>query len=317
MRKKRLVEYKSKLKCPECGSSNIVYDYDNGEVVCGSCGLVIFDEMINKQEEWRAYTFQEERARNRVGYPVSYVIHDKRLSTTMYHNRDPYGRELSSKTQEKMWRLRKWQRRFSIQLSDEEKFVKPMAELHRLADKLFIPRPLIENAGFIYRKASKKGLTRGYSIDGMVAASLYTVWRQRGIPRTLDEIANVSSVNKKNIGKCYRHLVKELNLEISVPNPFSYLSKAIEKLHVSSKTRRLAIEILKKVTNSPIAKGKSPNGLAAVSLYMAYIKNNNESIDSDCDERKTQEDIAKAAGVNRRTVGNLYKILKEELNSKD
>ena len=313
MRKESSVEYKSKLKCPDCGSSRIIYDHDNGEVVCGSCGLVIFEQMISGKEEWRAYNFQEERARNRVGYPVSYIIHDKGLSTVMY-DRDPYGHELSSKTKEEMLRLKKWQMRFSIQFSKEKKFIEPMAELHRLADKLFVPKSLTEDAGLIYRKASKKGLIRGYSTDSMIAASLYTVWRERGIPRTLDEIASVSSVNKKEIGKCYRHLVRGLNLKIPIQNPFPYLSKTIEKLHVSNKTRRLAMKILEEVSRSSIARGKSPNGLAAVSLYIAYVKENDRSMNSDCKKRITQEDIAKAAGVTRRTVRNLYKKLKEELN---
>ena len=28
-------------RCPECGSSNLVYDESRGEVICGDCGLLV------------------------------------------------------------------------------------------------------------------------------------------------------------------------------------------------------------------------------------------------------------------------------------
>ncbi len=34
------------IKCPACGSSNIVVDYKNGSVVCRSCGLVLEENSI-------------------------------------------------------------------------------------------------------------------------------------------------------------------------------------------------------------------------------------------------------------------------------
>ncbi len=41
-------------KCPECGSKNLVHDYDTGETVCGDCGLVLYEQMLDKGPEWRA-----------------------------------------------------------------------------------------------------------------------------------------------------------------------------------------------------------------------------------------------------------------------
>jgi len=38
-------------KCPECGSENLVHDYDTGETVCGDCGLVVYEQMMDKGPE--------------------------------------------------------------------------------------------------------------------------------------------------------------------------------------------------------------------------------------------------------------------------
>ena len=70
-------------KCPECGSLNLVRNHDTGEVVCGDCGLVLREQMMDRGPEWRAFTPQEKASRSRVGMPASYSFYDKGLSTTI------------------------------------------------------------------------------------------------------------------------------------------------------------------------------------------------------------------------------------------
>ena len=69
--------------CPECASKNLVHDYDTGETICGDCGLVVYEQMMDKGPEWHAFTQQEKASRSRVGMPTSYSIHDKGLSTSI------------------------------------------------------------------------------------------------------------------------------------------------------------------------------------------------------------------------------------------
>ena len=58
-------------KCPECGSANLVHNYDTGETVCGNCGLVLHEQTLDKGPEWRAFTQEEKDSRTRVGVPAS------------------------------------------------------------------------------------------------------------------------------------------------------------------------------------------------------------------------------------------------------
>ena len=34
-------------KCPECGSTSLIYDEQRGEIICGDCGLVVEEKMIH------------------------------------------------------------------------------------------------------------------------------------------------------------------------------------------------------------------------------------------------------------------------------
>ncbi len=293
-------------KCPECGSSNLVHDYDTGETVCGDCGLVLYEQMMDKGPEWRAFTQEEKASRSRVGVPTSYSVHDKGLSTAISQvDRDAFGRKLPLSTRLQMWRLRKWQIRSRVHSSIDRNLAQAMAELDRLSDKVYIPPPIKEKAAVTYRKALDKGLVRGRSIAAIAAAALYAACRGTGTPRTLREIAEASLVDKKDVARCYRLLLRELEVHMPIADPLTYVSKIAERTGISGKTQGIAIGILREARRRRAAAGKDPMGLAAASLYIACLKNN---------EKKTQKDIAEAAGVTEVTVRNRYKTLKKQLN---
>ena len=293
-------------KCPECGSVNLVHDYDTGETVCGDCGLVLYEQMMDKGPEWRAFTQEEKASRSRVGVPTSYSVHDKGLSTAISQvDRDAFGRKLPLSTRLQMWRLRKWQIRSRVHSSVDRNLAQAMAELDRLSDKVYISPPIKEKAAVIYRKALDKGLVRGRSIAAIAAAALYAACRGSGTPRTLREIAEASLVDKKDVARCYRLLLRELSVQMPIADPLTYVSKIAERTGISGKTQGIAIQILREAREKRAAAGKDPMGLAAAALYIACLQNN---------EKKTQKDIAEAAGVTEVTVRNRYKTLKKQLN---
>ena len=297
----RLVE-----KCPECKSKNLVHDYDSGETICGDCGLVLYEQMLDKGPEWRAFTQEGKASRSRVGMPTSYLIHDKGLSTAISQvDRDALGRKLPIATRLQMWRLRKWQIRSRVHSSSDRNLAQAMSELERLSGKVSISPPIKEKAAVIYRKALDKGLVRGRSINSIVAASLYVACRKSGAPKTLSEIAEASLVDKKDVARCYRLLLQDLDFHMPISDPLTYVSKIAEKTRISGKTQGAAITILAEARRKRFIAGKDPKGLAAAALYIACLQKN---------EKTTQKDMAEAAGVTEVTVRNRYKELKKQLN---
>jgi transcription initiation factor TFIIB len=294
--------------CPECASKNLVHDYDSGETICGDCGLVLYEQMLDKGPEWRAFTQQEKTSRSRVGMPTSYSIHDKGLSTTISQvDRDAFGRKLPLSTRLQMWRLRKWQIRSRVHSSTDRNLAQAMSELDRLSGKVNISPPIKEKAAVVYRRALDKGLVRGRSISAIAAASLYAACRKSGTSRTLREIAEASLVDKKDVARCYRLLLQELDFHMPIADPLTFISKIAEKNGITGKTQGAAIQILREARQKRFAAGKDPMGMAAAALYIACLQNN---------EKVTQKDIAEASGVTEVTVRNRYKALKTQLNIK-
>ena len=303
--KGELKQEKEAQKCPECGSTLLVKS-ETGEIVCGNCGLVIGEEAYDMGPEWRAFTLEEKAGKSRVGGPVSILHADKGLPTVIDKvGKDAFGRKIDLPTRIQMLRLRKWQTRTQYQSPIERNLLQALAELDRIADKLHIPEDLQEEAAEIYRKALDKGLVRGRSISAIVAASVYAACRAYNRPRSLKEIASVSRVKRKDIARCYRLLLNELDLRMPIPEPKSYVSKIATRAEVPEETQLKAIQILDEAEKRGAVVGKDPVGLAAAALYIACVLTG---------EKKTQKDIAEAAGVTEVTVRNRYKSLKEQLD---
>ena len=89
-----------------------------------------------------------------------------------------------------------------------------MAELDRLCDKAHIPGPIKEKAAVVYRKALDRGLVRGRSIAAIAAAALYSACRSTRTPRTIRDIEETSLVDKKDVARCYRLLLRELDMQM-------------------------------------------------------------------------------------------------------
>jgi len=293
------------IKCPECGGTDFIRDYRRGELICTGCGLVIQEKIIDRGPEWRAFDYDQLKMRARVGSPSTFMMHDKGLSTFIdWRNRDSMGNSLKPRLRAQIYRLRKWQRRIRISDATERNLAYALSELERIVSALGLPRTVSESAAIIYRHAVEHHLIRGRSIEGVAAAALYAACRKAGIPRTLDEIAEVSRVSKKEIGRSYRFIAQELKIVIPPNNPINYVPRLTHELNLPGAVQKKAIELLKMASEHGLTSGRGPTGIAAAAVYIASVLLNN---------RCTQRDVAEAAHVTEVTVRNRYKELIEKL----
>ncbi len=285
------------VTCPECDSDEIVTDADQ-ELVCEDCGLVLDEQTIDRGPEWRAFNHSERQSKSRVGAPITETMHDKGLTTTIdWKDKDAYGRSLSSEKRSQMHRLRKWQERIRTKDAGERNLQFALSEIDRMASALGVPRSVREVASVIYRRALKEDLIRGRSIEGVSTAALYAACRQEGIPRSLDEVAEVSRVPQKEIGRTYRYISQELGLELKPVDPKQFVPRFASSLQLSEEVQSKATEIIDVSAEEGLLSGKSPTGFAAAAIYAASLL---------CNEKKTQREVADVAQVTEVTIRNRY-----------
>ncbi len=292
-------------QCPECGSNRLMRDYECAEIVCMSCGFVVAARLADRGPEWRAFDTEQRAKRTRVGAPLTFTIHDKGLSTMIdWHDRDIYGKRLSPGQKAQIYRLRKWQRRIRVSDATERNLAFALSEISKIANALNLPKNILETASVIYRKAVKERLIRGRSIQGVTAAAIYVACRQCKLARTLEEIAQASNINKKEVGRSYRFLVKELDYFIPPLRPGQYVTKFSNQLTMQGMVEEIAHKILSTAKELRLTSGRGPTGIAAAASYIASVLTG---------ERKTQREIAEIAQVTEVTIRNRYKELVERL----
>lgn len=297
---------KKETICTDCGNSNLLRDYETGELVCQACGIVVSDALLATGPEWRAFDQEQRDKLPRVGAPVTWTIHDKGLSTTIgWQDRDASGRKLSPEERARLYRLRKWHRRSKVSDSTQRNLAHALSEMSKISYKLNLPRNVIETSSMIYRRAIQKQLIRGRTIQSVAVASIYMACRQCGVIRTLEDVAGAANITKKEAARNYRFLLRELKPSVPQVNPRGYISKIVNKLALSGETERLAMAILNQASEMKLTSGRGPSGIAAACIYISSQLT---------DERRTQGEIAKEAQVTEVTIRNRYKELAQRLD---
>ena len=286
--------------CPECGG-RLESDSEHGETSCVGCGLVVDEDELDHGAEWTAYSATERETKSRVGSPETNLMHDRGLSTNIgWKNKDAYGNSLSARKRKQMNRLRTWDERFQVKDSRERNLKHALGEIRRMASALGLPKSVRETASVIYRRSLEEDLLPGRSIEGITTASLYAAARQAGIPRSLDEVAAVSRVERKPVMRAYRYMTRELDLAIPPSDPTDYIPRFASELNVSDETEQKARDLLESAIDAGYPSGKSPIGLAASSLYAAGLVTN---------EGVTQKQVSSVADISKVTIRNRYKDL--------
>ncbi|MEB3779332.1 MAG: transcription initiation factor IIB [Desulfurococcales archaeon] len=293
-----------------CPPDKIIYDPQRGVRICLETGEVLEEQIIGDEAEWRAYTPEEKSRRARVGGPVSYAKPHMGIDVYIGTLREGSGRKIRGLS--KRIEAIRVQRGFRMgrTLGSLEKNINQAIQLiDEIAAKLELPMAVKEEAAKLYREAAHRGLTRGRSIESMVAAVVYAACRSHQIPCTLDEISRLLKLReadaKREVARNYRLMVRDLDIRIPVIEPERFVYRIASALKLPDPVIVDAIKIVKESRRKGLTAGKDPSGLAAAAVYLASLKHG---------VRKTQKEVANVAGVTEVTVRNRYKEIAKALN---
>ena len=293
-------------KCAECGSQEIVLDPYKGEFICFQCGVVA-DTVIDNGPEWRAYSNEEESQRSRSGAPLSYLRPDMGLPTEISRSRkDGQGQTLPMATRFEYERLSNLHNRT---VNNKIRNLRTaLRELKRIRSVMELPETVGEEAAILYRRCLKENKIRGRSIEGMIAACLYLGCRNAELPHTLCDMVIAANVQTKELGRCVRTIIGELDLRPTPSDHAALIHRLGDALDITMHTRGRAVEIIKEAKANGLTVGKNPMSMAAAGIYIAGVQTG---------ERRTQQQIAKVAKTTPVTIRNRFKELVAALEIKN
>lgn len=289
-----------KLECSECGSSKLLTDQNRGEIYCKSCGNIIENNLINFEREWKEFDSDQAKKRRRTGLPLSYTSLDMGLKTEIGSSSEI--KNLKSKVKAKFFRLRKWQFR-ETSMKSNLRFA--LSYLKVLSSNLRLTRVAEEEAAKLYTLIAYKGLTKGRNIETIMASIAYIVCKKYGIPRSVDEVCEISNLDKRVLLRMQKIVIRELKLKVIPHSPIDYLARFCSKLNLGVEIQSKAMKLLEDIEKEGLANGKDPRSIAAATLYIVAF---------DSKERTTQRELVDVAGITEVTVRKRYQEIVDKLN---
>ncbi len=280
----------------ECPRSKIIFDHERGEYICIETGEVIEDHVIDWGPEWRVFSPEDRVSRSRVGGPLTSIVHDQGLTTTIG---DARGRSFSEYQKRKARKLQIIQRKLRVRPKDR-KLVNILSELNAVSGRMRLPPIVRETAANILRKLLAKYTIRRPQITGYIAAAIYIACKiNKKAYKTVDEILRFLDVDRKEFWLAYKKIRDLVYRRPLTPSkPIEFVERITYNLSLPPYISVIASRLAAEMQRRGLTDGKGPLGVAAASVYVAAVVLNH---------KKTQREIAERSGVTEVTVRNRYK----------
>jgi transcription initiation factor TFIIB len=324
------------LMCRDCKEfpPNLVEEFSSGDMVCGSCGLVLGDRIVDTRSEWRTFSNDDQGNDDpsRVGDGANPLLHGSQLQTDIAYG-DGSGRARD---------LNRAQNR-----STHDKATKGLLaaykEIGAHCDAVNIPKNVSDTAKHLFKLVDDAKAFKGKSQEALIAGCIFIACRQCEVPRTFREIYALTKVSKKDIGRTFKALEKffaaeankttmtaggkfmcvDSSFAIYINSLFKGVVPAADQYQTTTSTNardlclrycnqlglksqqfvKVSQGLADKMSTVGDLAGRSPLSVAAACIYMAsYLLG----------KPKTAKEISQVAGVSDGTIRTAYKYLYQE-----
>lgn len=303
------------LACPECKTypPDLIERFSEGDIVCGSCGLVLSDRVVDTRSEWRTFSNDDQNGDDpsRVGDASNPLLETEDLSTMISYVPENVraGRDLN-RAQAK-----------SLVDKRDNALLAAYSKISQMCDGYQLPKIVQDGAKEVYKLVYDERDLRGKSQESIMAAAIFMGCRKAKVARTFKEIWALTNVPKKEIGKVFKIMHRIIqNKNDNNPDAYSIIKDSEQTTQTSAEDliRRFcshlglpneitnsAEQIARKCKDSGILAGRSPITIAATVIYMS-------SLIFDADVTVTK--IANKTGVSEGTIKTSFKVMYEDRN---
>jgi len=288
-----------RLICPECRdpNPNIFEEFASGDLVCGNCGLVLGDRIVDTRSEWRTFANDEGDDPSRVGAATDNLMEDLDTMISFRDNGSGIANE-----------LKRAQSR-TLNARTERNLLTAFRDIASWCDQFSLPKTISDIAKQLYKRSDEEKLLRGKSMDAVIAACIFIACRQAHVPRTFREIfCNLTHVSKKTLGQCYKELERAFNLTPGASAPSTgasstgaenLLVRYCNHLDLPASVQTICADIIVAARDHGIAAGRSPVSIAGGAIFFTCHL---------LGKVKSVREISTVAGVSEATIKLVYRL---------
>ncbi|KAI9479672.1 transcription initiation factor IIB [Coemansia sp. RSA 989] len=277
------------LICRNCRSDvpHIIEDFSSGDMVCGDCGLVLGDRIIDVRSEWRTFADSEGDDPSRVGNASNPLLDGSQLDTVI--SRTGGSSELT-----------KYLSRAQKKTSDEPAIqLEGYQAIANVSSANGVAKSVENIAKQLYKKAIKEQLLRKRDYDAAVAVCMLYAFRIDGVSRTFREVCKMTRVKMQEMVRVHKLLRDKFAVDTRTTSK-DLIERLCSKLDLGNDVRKAADVLNTAAMKLPDISGKNPNTIASTCIYMAA---------SNAGCPRSTRDISRVSGVAEGTLRQTYKTL--------
>ena len=185
--------------CHHCKENppNLVEEFASGDMVCGSCGTVLGDRIVDTRSEWRTFSNDDQNNDDpsRVGDGANPLLDGSQLSTAIAYG-DGGGRARD---------LHRAQNKATHDKTTKT-LLAAYKEIGALCDGWHITKNVSDTAKHLFKMVNDGAAFKGKQQEVVIAGCIFIACRQCGVPRTFREVFALTNVSKKEIGRIFKSL---------------------------------------------------------------------------------------------------------------
>lgn len=297
------------LMCPDCKTfpPNLIERFSEGDIVCGDCGFVLSDRVVDTRSEWRTFSNDDQNGDDpsRVGDAGNPLLDTENLSTMISYVPENVktGRDLN-RAQAK-----------SLVDKKDNALLAAFTKISQMCDAIQLPKSVVDIAKEVYKLVYEERQLKGKSQESIMAAAIYLGCKMAKLSRSLKEIWALTNVPIKTTGKVFKIVMAILREKSHAdPNAYSFIRDSEQSILASSDVliRRFcshlglsmdvtnaAESIARKCSEEGILAGRSPITVAATVIYFACLL---------FDAQVTPAKIGSKTGVSDGTIKTAFKV---------
>lgn len=311
----------TRLICPDCREDppNLHEFPESADTVCGTCGIVLSERNISYESEWRTFNSDEGKGDdpNRVGEADNELLTGSNTGTII-------GSGASASKE-----IRRLKRAQAAQQDSKVDKILTQAymQIDQWGERSAIPVKVRNSAKTYYKRTWDAGQFKGKNTDIVLSSCLFLSCRQHSLPRSFNEMFQLTGVSKKDIGRTYKQLEKFLTTDSATSikkieeeggivghdqmkyksthstKPEQLCVRFCNMLGLPFRVQSVAEGLAKQMTDIAGLAGRSPLSTASACTFMASHL---------YDLGKSVKAISEVAGVSDATIKHAYKYLYAE-----
>jgi transcription initiation factor TFIIB len=248
-------------KC-SCGCTEVVVE--DCMQICANCSSII-SKVIDNTAEWRYYGGDSKNDDpSRCGLPTNVLLPKSSLGSMIGGNK--YGNNYNIRL------IRKYQV-WNAMPYNERTLWTVFEKLTSVSLNNGIPQKIIDEAKFLYKRASEKKISRGDNKEGLIASCIFHACSINNLPRSPKEIAKMFNINPVILNKGNSRFQTLLQINVVSSSPSDFITRYCSALNMKMDDIDNCKVLVKFLEDNEIMSDNSPtSGCASILYYYSEKK---------------------------------------------